>query len=126
MSIAAFEHSWRLRDLGYASSSSDETSTTPVTFNYSPLAFKVKVSYTATFTYTPKDRSDAADYVIDEFERKLESDGNAGYGYQIAQGEQPDLNVTITVNSRRQQQQEHARPSQQRQQQCADGNMLGW
>jgi hypothetical protein len=77
----------------------DQTPAAPTTFNYSPLTFKVKLSYTATFTYTPRDRSDAADYVIDEFERRLESDGNAGNGYQIAQGEQPDLYVTITVNS---------------------------
>ena len=73
--------------------------TTPVRFDYAPLRFKVKLGYTATFTYTPKDRSDAADYVIAEFERRLETDGNAGNGYEIAEGEQPDLYVSITVNS---------------------------
>ncbi len=79
--------------------SSDPAPTTPVTFNYAPLAYRVKLAYTATFTYTPRDRSDAADYVIAEFERKLEADGNNGSGYEIAQGVQPDLNVNITVNS---------------------------
>jgi hypothetical protein len=79
--------------------SSQDTTTTPVTYNYTPLQYKVKLSYTATFTYTPRDQSDAADYVIGEFQRRLESDGNAGNGYEIAQGVQPDLYVTITVNS---------------------------
>jgi hypothetical protein len=88
-----------LTGCGLEEESSQETVTTPVTFNYAPLRFKVKVGYTATFTYTPRDRSDAADYVIAEFERKLEADGNGGYGYEIAEGQQPDLYVTITVNS---------------------------
>jgi len=79
--------------------SSQAVPTTPVRFDYAPLQFRVKVGYTATFTYTPRDRSDAADYVIAEFERLLESDGSAGNGYQIAEGEQPDLYVAITVNS---------------------------
>jgi hypothetical protein len=81
--------------------SSDEapTPTTHEDFIYAPLTFRVKMGYTATFTYTPRDRSDAADYVIGEFEKQLELDGNSGNGYELAQGQQPDLQVTITVNS---------------------------
>jgi hypothetical protein len=79
---------------------SDESSPqTQVRYDYAPLRFRVKLSYSVNFTYTPKDRSDAADYVIDEFQRRLESDGNNGNGYEIAQGEQPDLYVAVTVNS---------------------------
>jgi hypothetical protein len=72
---------------------------TQVRYDYAPLRFRVKLGYTVNFTYTPRDQSDAADYVIAEFERRLESDGNGGNGYQIAEGQQPDLYVAITVNS---------------------------
>jgi hypothetical protein len=80
-------------------SSDTQPATTPVTFNYTPLQFRVKLGYTVNFTYTPKDQSDAADYVIAEFEKHLEADGNSGYGYQLAEGETPDLTINITVNS---------------------------
>ncbi len=99
IAILASSGGCALLDTASQDTSTDDASAAPVTFIYPPLQCRVKMGYTATFTYTPRDRSDAADYVIGEFERRLEADGNNGNGYAIAQGEQPDLNINITVNS---------------------------
>lgn len=71
----------------------------PQPYSHDALAYKVKVKYNVTFTYTPKDPSEAPEVVIREFQRRLESDGNAGNGYTMAEGEAPNLTLNITVNS---------------------------
>lgn len=71
----------------------------PQPYNHDALAYKVKVKYNVTFTYTPKEPSEAPEYVIHAFQRRLEADGNGGNGYTLAEGEVPNLILDITVGS---------------------------
>jgi hypothetical protein len=71
----------------------------PQPYSHDPLAYKVKVKYNVNFTYTPKDPSEAPEYVIHEFQRRLEADGNGGNGYALAEGETPNLILDLTIGS---------------------------
>jgi len=71
----------------------------PQPYSHDALAYKVKVRYNVTFTYTPKEPSEAPEYVIHAFQRRLEADGNGGNGYALAEGEVPNLILDITVGS---------------------------
>lgn len=70
----------------------------PQPYSHDPLQYKVKVRYNVSFTYTPKDPADAPEYVIHEFQRRLEADGNNGNGYALAEGEQPNMTLNLTIN----------------------------
>jgi hypothetical protein len=81
-------------------SSSQETQQhVPQPYTHDALQYKVKVRYYVNYTYTPKDTANATDELINEFEKRLETDGNNGYGYELAEGETPNLTLNITVNS---------------------------
>lgn len=71
----------------------------PQPYSHDGLHYKVKVKYNVTFTYTPKDPTEAPEYVIHAFQRRLEADGNGGNGYAMAEGEAPNLTLNLTVSS---------------------------
>lgn len=72
---------------------------TPQPYSHDGLPYKVKVKYSVTFTYTPKEPSEAPEYVIHAFQSRLEADGNGGHGYAMAEGEAPNLTLDLTVSS---------------------------
>jgi hypothetical protein len=82
-----------------AEDSEVEQTAAPVSYSHDPLQYRVKVKYNVTFTYTPKDADDAPEYVIHEFENRLETDGNSGNGYEMADGETPNLTLQLTFHS---------------------------
>jgi hypothetical protein len=71
----------------------------PQAYSHGPLSYKVKVRYNVNFTYTPKEPSEAPDYVIHAFQSRLEADGNNGNGYALAEGEAPNMTLDLTLNS---------------------------
>ena len=75
------------------------TTHTPQPYSHDGLHYRVKVKYNVNFTYTPKEPSEAPDYVIRAFQSRLEADGNGGNGYTLAEGEVPNLILDLTVSS---------------------------